>query len=342
MCEVTRPYVLIYIILHIQAWVYHVEGDIIYPSIDMDTRDITYKRIPAYSMLKWNYAFKEVTNMTVIDLQLDQSVFDYCDLTQYTREGILPLLSIYYNISEGDLEAGRMEWLALSPSYVCPSPTIMSMLYSTNPVAEAMPLCYGANTIVSYIQNMGALGLIDTYVLGFSYNYFTNMDQVDNNKGIAYGIDVNSMIAIAIPSNTAELDDFYTAKDNFMAINESFVIQSVSHTPNPDFEDVFNPKSSIYYYQRVGTAIACIISLLTFIDTCGIAWFVVRRTRRIHHKKRFTYAALFFGTIGSLARIVLLVDPNPIYGIIPYSVNTALISIGVTFHVAASASSKYM
>ena len=48
-------------------------------------------------------------------LQADQSIFDWCDLESYSREGVEGILS-YHNINSTMIQQG-MRWVALNPTY---------------------------------------------------------------------------------------------------------------------------------------------------------------------------------------------------------------------------------
>ena len=65
-------------------------GDLIYPT-NFDPLSLApnnYITIASYPLLRFNWQFKS-TNLTVVDLQWDQSVFDYCDIKQYNEKGII-------------------------------------------------------------------------------------------------------------------------------------------------------------------------------------------------------------------------------------------------------------
>ena len=66
---------------------------------------LSLETIKAYSILPWNYHFN-VSNVTIIDLTYNSSIFNYCDLGSFTKEGVFPLLNTIYNITQDDLDSG--------------------------------------------------------------------------------------------------------------------------------------------------------------------------------------------------------------------------------------------
>ncbi len=69
---------------------------------------------PIWSDLAWREALNE-TGVTLINLTLNRSLFDYCDLSQYTREKIAPLLSAHYvkvNYTEDGPVVANTKWAA--------------------------------------------------------------------------------------------------------------------------------------------------------------------------------------------------------------------------------------
>ena len=59
------------------------------------TNDGQLRQHPLYSLFIWNYHFN-ITNVQLVNLQFNQNIFDYCDVTKYNPQGITlkPLLSI--------------------------------------------------------------------------------------------------------------------------------------------------------------------------------------------------------------------------------------------------------
>ena len=75
-----------------------VYGLLTYPSyVDPITNDISFSSIPVSSTLPWNLHFN-LSNIAVVDLNFNQTIFDYCDLNSFTSEGVKPLFGIYIHI----------------------------------------------------------------------------------------------------------------------------------------------------------------------------------------------------------------------------------------------------
>lgn len=130
-----------------------VQCDLFFPTDDTDMTQV--KSIPSYSMLNWNKNFF-AENLVVLELQptlddgsYDFSLFDWCDLDQYTPSGILPLLNAN-NITQFDLDNG-LEWAGIFISSVqasCPNQLSLSTAYTLN----------WDERIAIYIQRAGAKG----------------------------------------------------------------------------------------------------------------------------------------------------------------------------------------
>lgn len=61
-----------------------VNANVSYRSLE---KNGTVIESPTYSMFLWYYHFNK-TNIPVVDLQANQSLFNYCDLNAYTRDGV--------------------------------------------------------------------------------------------------------------------------------------------------------------------------------------------------------------------------------------------------------------
>lgn len=122
-------------------------GLLIFPSgIDAMTNETLYESITISSTLPWSYHFN-VSQVAVVDLQMNQTIFDFCDLNSFTPSGVKPLLE-YFNIHQSDLDNG-LQWIALYPTQSCQPPfsdynTSYVTLYDT--------------VVAKYIKNTGAIG----------------------------------------------------------------------------------------------------------------------------------------------------------------------------------------
>ena len=137
--------------------------DLTFPTaVDLSTMlPINYTSIPAYSMLTFNYHF-QMTNLTVVNIQptyidgsYDFSTFNWCDLSAYTKEGILPLLN-KNNITQSDLDHG-LTWAAVF--------TTVSQVYCEEKISISTAYTLSWDPTMSlYVQRIGAVGLIDNYI----------------------------------------------------------------------------------------------------------------------------------------------------------------------------------
>ncbi len=67
---------------------------------------------PLFNDIAWNGGFS-VTNVTLIDITVDRSLFDYCDLSLYTVDNVQGVLSYHnYHQGEGESEGRGRGWVA--------------------------------------------------------------------------------------------------------------------------------------------------------------------------------------------------------------------------------------
>ncbi len=73
------------------------EGTMQYLCVDKTAgRTVMEFKSPVYDGAKWqNDSFVYNNNITIVNLQYDRTVFDYCDVNKYTSEGVAPLLQKY-------------------------------------------------------------------------------------------------------------------------------------------------------------------------------------------------------------------------------------------------------
>jgi hypothetical protein len=61
--------------------------------------------IPLYGDLIWNENFN-IENASLVNIMLDITTFDYCNLEQYSRESVSPLLELH------NVDPATMRWIA--------------------------------------------------------------------------------------------------------------------------------------------------------------------------------------------------------------------------------------
>ena len=84
-------------------------GALVYPTtIDPLTKEATnFTSANSYNLLLWkeDYYFE---NLVAVNLQANTSLFQWCDLSQFTKEGVIPILN-YHGITQSNLDNG-MRW----------------------------------------------------------------------------------------------------------------------------------------------------------------------------------------------------------------------------------------
>ena len=234
-------------------------------------------------------------------------MFNYCNLTSFTREGVAPLLEQYYTITQLDLEEG-LQWIGFYFTSTC--------LYSDGINSyETAYTTNGDQTMSLYIQNCGAVEFIDSYYIPSPYELFlNNYDHVDIQRGIVYNEKVNIFAAVLNNGNSDEngnsdFTNVYNAFYASLALNKSFII-SISDTFNPN-ESYFNPISSFFYIYRCANALCFSFTLYCFLKSIKVLHIFVN----LKDKKKqrfFSLLSLTASIIGTLTRLIYFVDPDTV------------------------------
>ena len=259
--------------------------------------------VPAYPLLRWNLHF-DYNNLTVVHLQSNPELFDYCDLSQYTEEGVAPLLE-YYNVTN------NIKWIAFfETGYYCDD-------------LQAKYVNYWTDAIAGFIQQTGATGFIDLYYSDYPHFTLTNIDYVDKKLGQSFGLDSNKIFGAVI---TEQIDEFVASYEQHVSEGIPFVV-SINDSRNELVEAWFQPIYGFYYFVRIMPAIEvliCFICLLYCLD--GL--------KQLQQYSSYIGISLIFATLGTIFRLILSIDAYAFFGILPNSVITIFGSFSYSFHAA--------
>ena len=289
----------------------------------------TISIIASNSLLLWNYDFS-FSNVTVINLQIDQSVFNYCDLEQYTEIGLSNLLVEYYN----NITLVNTQWVAFNP-IAGMTPCELSIF----DLHTAYVLTWD-NTLAPYIKRLGAIGFIDTYPVAEIYP----LQYIDGcyGKTNILGLDAGDIFGVSILYD--DYDDFYSSLNS-----TPMVLLSISTTHNTQIESYIYPLSFYYYFFRIVNACSflfCVFTMYYIFRTWKLYTVSQNRRKKTTTTKskssspsrglNYSGIALIFGFLGTVSRAIIALDPLSTYGIIYNGLNTVSYSLSLTLHTATS------
>jgi hypothetical protein len=317
-----------------------VRSDFIYPNADGGELNST-TAVPLYAIFNWNYHFNQ-TNVALVDLQYDQSIWNWCDLTMYTKEGIRPLLELS-NVDIDAVNNGSLKWIA----------NYATGVQTTNcdpPVPDIMDNYLFAyyDPIALHLQSLGLVGFIDCYYAPSHYLFYT-IRGVDKATGtvsadLYWGLDeakynkefIGQRIQIFGGLMTCE--NWETMNEEYLAAienNKTFMV-SLTDTPNP-LEGYIHPVSPLYYIHRTMVAASVILVAVSTVDNIRVG----NVYRRSSVKKGFNYSvtSLVLAFLGNAFRFVVVLDPESMMGITTLEQSIIAASLSDSFHVFSSLSS---
>ncbi len=139
-------YPLLYLLLLSLA-----SGALVYPVRVESSSPVTYynSSIKFYSYLKWNTNFV-YTQLKLINLQYNRDIFDYCDISKYTPEGVEMLLQAHHV----NTTSAHAQWIAVRPRG---KKTRECLSVHTPLTLQERYNMYWDATYASYIQQTGKI-----------------------------------------------------------------------------------------------------------------------------------------------------------------------------------------
>ena len=133
-----------------------ISANILYPVRDETTGLIQSDRSSVfYNTLPWNRKYT-ASNVALVDIFHNVSVFNYCDVNEYTQPGVERLLQAHH-------VPLNQSWVAVVPKY-----NIVSECMSINKdlSREERYILYWDKRLVKYIQNTGK---------NIAFNFFSHI-----------------------------------------------------------------------------------------------------------------------------------------------------------------------
>ncbi len=109
-----------------------------------------------YSTLKYREDFN-ISGASLVNLQIDRSVFDYCSLASYTLAGVQPLLDMY----KVNTSAPNATWVAFYNEY--------SITDNCKDKASENFDLFWVQRMVKLVQQLGATAQLVSYTI-YTYN----------------------------------------------------------------------------------------------------------------------------------------------------------------------------
>lgn len=314
------------------------------------TQEITFNSLPAYNILLWNPSFEE-SNLTIIDLQYDQSIFNFCDLSQYTPEGVLPLMETYYNITQDDIDSG-LQWVALF--YIYPECHSLDIIHN---FLEAYILAWD-DLLSLYIQRTGAVGFIETYYYKYVPTPYMHVEHVDKSNGLVLGERVDKVFGVGLNPN--DVITLYDAIASFSAWNETFYILTITPTPNvmdafyrhltieqatnssisggdnDEFRILYSRGNNFYITMHTIYGLILLLSFIAIydaVDTLRVYFYSKRKL------SRYYLVCIASGMVSDVARVLFFIDPYSTLGAITYLYQISFFSLSASLHIISSSAS---
>jgi hypothetical protein len=287
-------------------------------------------------------------NVALVRLRFNETVWDWCDLNAYTKEGVQELLQLHY-INQTMIDNG-LKWMVLG-STKCTTDDFSSVFYSY--VATTGPTSYPI-LASPFLQGMGCIGQLTVGTTLFSVIPYVTPRGVDRSTGEVLpslfwfskekhkelkeklvGTHV-TMFGGAVTANDVIvlLDEYYS----FLANGQTFIIRHIQDDDDTVNGGYVDPQYPFYYYHRTTIVFSC-----SFCLVCMMHNLVVMRSfiRSEKYKTGFNYSflTLVFAMLGNMARFVVFLDPLSLTGTLNIEGYWACVSISDSFHVFSSLSS---
>jgi hypothetical protein len=267
---------------------------------------------PIQNGIEWQRV-NETDSFHIINLSLDRSVFDFCDLTQYTVEGVLPLLKAHGNLTSINNENGERttsRWAAAqlfkdrsrSLSHLCSGSTSWHYSY----------VLYNDQLLVSYIQNAGGIGLITSKESNVPQKYWS-FDEMDKTANTVFGKKLNSF-AIGIENQIA-VDFLVDLFDRSLVGSSPTPVVASSLTE--DYNNMDEAIDNYFSLFRICGYILCPLAMFCM-------YYSINVTRRYYEinggRLRVNYCtfSLMMTIMANTVRIVRAVDVLGYQGLIPF------------------------
>jgi hypothetical protein len=286
-----------------------------------------------------------VDAVALVDLQMDQNVFDWCDLNSYSPAGVKAILEAHH-INQTMIDNG-LHWVAINPaaSY-CDD-------FDYTDLALNYIMSYDS-TLAPFNQRTGAIGVISSDEVPSVWQY-TSMGGVnmrtglvsqslftfrrDNFKDLESAL-VGTSVTIfgALVSYSNDGGDFNklveavgTSRDN----NVTFMVSHMEDDPDTINDGYVNPSSPFYYYHRIAVALACTLCAVAIIHNLQVFHILLLS----QSAGLFYYTSLTFSLLGTVARFMVVLDPFSLLGYVTYEWYYIAVSLTFSLQVFSSAAS---
>jgi hypothetical protein len=158
--------------------------------------------LPIYNHLSYVLDRWNVTG-AVVNLLLDRSIFDYCDVDRYSKDSVLPLLAAHeIQLNDTDLHDG---WIAYLPTN---NITIATICPKTADWYPSLALTW-PQVLASRLQDLGAVGYImQSDTLSLTENVIIDRTEV---VGDAYFVDGKEITIFGAYIRSLELQSMLSA-----------------------------------------------------------------------------------------------------------------------------------
>ncbi len=288
-------------------------------------------------MFDWNYHFN-LTDVAFVDLQYNQTMFDWCDLDSYTKEGVRPILE-FHNINVEAVNNGSLKWVASFATNV--------QLYCDPALSNEMDnyIFSWYSAIGVYLQNTGLVGIVDNWYAPAHYLLWTTRG-VDKATGtvsssLFWGIKKSPKEFIGqklhIYGGLLSRDDWgsmYAEYEASLEAGNPFMI-SMSDTENP-LEGYVTPGHTLYYTHRimVATTVLLVVACTYHALRC-----LVNYVRNYKWGFNYSLMCLLFAILGNVFRFIVVIDPESMLGITTIDDSVLAASLSDSCHVFSSLAS---
>jgi hypothetical protein len=278
-----------------------------------------------------------------VDLQADQSIFDWCDLTSYSRAGVEGILN-YHNINSTMIDQG-LRWVALNPAEAyCDdfdsSDLLANYILSWEALLapfEQQTGCIGAlsGAYFPYIQIYAAFPGVDMSTGDVTSDLFSS-DLSGKYAYLQRAIVGTHLEVFGGYIDWSDWDPLVEAMGHFRERNETFMVTSMEDDPDTINGGYVDPSYPFYYFHRIFVGLSCALCVGAIIHNVGVIRIYFKSD-----KKGFNYSlvTLLLSLIGSIVRFMCLLDPYGLMGVVDFPTYVLSVSISDSCHVAASLSS---
>jgi hypothetical protein len=262
-------------------------------------------------------------NVTLVDFTRNRTLFDYCDLTQYTAEGIAPLL-------QASFHHPGSRWIAYTSKYRdlatdCPSESW----------ADSYTL-YWMNMLSGFIQSTGATGLIQARTSITPAKFF-QLPGLDKAAHKVFDVVIEDSFLAAVLENNSDRDTVQKLLDESLIEKRPLVVESISLDFNILDNAVYNGGSLF----RILGIVAPIFSLICLVDS--VLAFVEFNKRHHNNAVRNYYCitGLILSNVGNALRVVKNIDALGLLGLFPAMVGRSLYTVTLPITISSNLSSYY-